>query len=126
VRGSLRKQQDPSPASLRSAPSPTRGEGQRRAARAVSTRIRASNAARGRKVGTLGRARARSSFAHPTASRLRRRELQQLDGVEVLDAAADALGGVEQHGGLGAVGIAQHADAGSLDDQVPSVLSACP
>ena len=36
-----------------------------------------------------------------------RRELHQLDGVEVLHAAAHALGGVEQHVGLGGVGIAQ-------------------
>ncbi len=41
-----------------------------------------------------------------------RAELQQLDGVEVLDAAADALGRVEQHIGLGRIGVAQHAHAG--------------
>ena len=40
------------------------------------------------------------------------------EGVEVLDAAAAALGRVEQHVGLGAVGVAQHADADAVDDQV--------
>jgi hypothetical protein len=38
-------------------------------------------------------------------------ELHQLDRVEVLHAAADALGRVEQHVGLGGIGIAQHAHA---------------
>jgi hypothetical protein len=38
------------------------------------------------------------------------RELQQLDGVEILDAAADALGGVEQHVRLRGERIADHAD----------------
>ena len=46
---------------------------------------------------------------------LRRRELEELDRVEVLDAAADALGGVEQHVGFGAAGIAQDAHARPVD-----------
>jgi hypothetical protein len=45
-------------------------------------------------------------------------ELQQLDRVEVLHAAADALGRVEQHVGLGGIGIAQHAHADAVDDQI--------
>src|SRR5262245_16981479 len=51
-------------------------------------------------------------------TRALRGELEELDGVEVLHAAADALGGVEQHVGLGAVGVAQHADADAVDDQI--------
>src|SRR5690606_30214271 len=45
-------------------------------------------------------------------------ELQQLDGIEVLYAAADALRRVEQHVGLRAVGIAQHANTDTIHDQV--------
>ena len=47
-------------------------------------------------AGTLRHANASRSFAHPTENAaLRRRELQQLDRVEVLHAAADALGRIE-------------------------------
>ena len=46
------------------------------------------------------------------------RELQQLDGVEILHAAADALGGVEQHVGLCGIRIAQHPHALAVDDQI--------
>jgi hypothetical protein len=52
--------------------------------------------------------------------RSRHAELHQLDGVEVLHAAADALGRVEQHAGLRAVGIAQHADADPVDHEIGS------
>ena len=45
-------------------------------------------------------------------------ELHQLDRVEVLDAAADALGRVEQHVRLGRIGIAQHANTHAIHDQV--------
>src|ERR1041384_8279869 len=49
-----------------------------------------------------------------------RRELQGLDGFEVLHAAADALCRVEEHVRLRAVGIAQHADADAVDDEIPA------
>jgi hypothetical protein len=52
---------------------------------------------------------------------LGRRELDQLDGVEVLHAAAHALGGVEQHVGLGGVRIAQHVDALAVDHQIAAI-----
>src|SRR4051794_22127306 len=42
---------------------------------------------------------------------LRRRELHQLDRIEVLHAAADALGRVEQHVRLGGERVAQHVHA---------------
>ena len=51
------------------------------------------------------------------------RELQELDRVEVLHAAADALRRVKEHVGFGAVGIAQHADAGAVDDQIAAQKS---
>src|SRR3954469_8726849 len=47
-----------------------------------------------------------------------RRELQELDRVEVLHASADALGRVEQHIGLGAERIAQHAHALAIHHQI--------
>src|SRR5690606_24273069 len=43
-------------------------------------------------------------------------EFQQLDRGKILHAAADTLGRVEQHVRLGAVGIAQHANADAIDD----------
>ncbi len=53
-------------------------------------------------------------IARPSAHR----KLQQFDRIEVLHAAAHPLGRVEQHIGLGAIGIAQHADASAVHDQV--------
>src|SRR6185295_1334869 len=47
-----------------------------------------------------------------------RAELDELDRVEVLHAAADALGRVEEHVGLLAVGVAEHAHAEPIDDQI--------
>jgi hypothetical protein len=45
-------------------------------------------------------------------------ELQKLDRLEVLHPAADPLGGVEQHVGLGGIGVAQDADAEPVDDEI--------
>src|SRR3546814_14023039 len=48
---------------------------------------------------------------------LRRPELQKLDRVEVLHAAAEALGGIKQYVGLGGIGIAQHLQAGRSQER---------
>ncbi len=47
-----------------------------------------------------------------------RAEFEELDRVIVLHAAAHPLGGVEEHVGLGGIGIAQHAHAEAVDDQI--------
>src|SRR5215207_4212022 len=60
----------------------------------------------------------RDSTSPATRERLASSELQQLDGVVVLHAAADALRRVEQHVGLRRVGIAQDAHAGPIDDEI--------
>ena len=52
---------------------------------------------------------------------LRHAEFQQLDGVEVLHAATDTLGGIEQHIGFGAIGIAQHTQANTIDDKIAAI-----
>src|SRR3954447_10292604 len=52
---------------------------------------------------------------------LRRRELHQLDRVEVLHAAADALGRVEQDVRLGGERVAQHVHALAVDDEITAL-----
>src|SRR5262245_17960467 len=49
------------------------------------------------------------------------RELQQLERIEVLHAAAHALGRVEQHVGLRRVGIAQHGYACTVHHEIATV-----
>src|SRR5215203_5463475 len=66
----------------------------------------------------------RDSTSPATRERLASSELQQLDGVVVLHAAADALRRVEQHVGLRRVGIAQDANAGPIDDEIAAASKA--
>src|SRR5690554_990995 len=47
-----------------------------------------------------------------------RRELEELDRLEVLHTAAHTLCRVKKHIGLGAVGVAQHADAEAIHDEI--------
>src|SRR5262245_35216591 len=49
------------------------------------------------------------------------RELQQFDRVEVLHAAPDAFGRIEQHVGLGGIRIAKDRDARTIDDEVAAL-----
>ena len=70
---------------------------------------------------TLPAQRAKGRIMHSA-----HRKLQQLDRVIVLHAAAHALGRVEQHVGFRRVGIPQHRDAGTVDDEVAAVEIASP
>src|SRR5690606_38711513 len=49
---------------------------------------------------------------------LRGGKLQQLDRIKILHAAADALGGVEQHVGLGRERVAQHVHPLPVDHEI--------
>src|SRR5262245_10413394 len=49
------------------------------------------------------------------------RKFQQLDRVEILHAAADALGRIEQHVWLGGIRIAKDRDARTIDDEVAAI-----
>ena len=80
-------------------PAKARPTGRRAVACPIALKKRSGRATKGE-----GRALARIA-----ARILSRTELHQFDGIEVLHAAAHALGGVEQHIGFGAVGITQHA-----------------
>src|SRR6185312_13626718 len=68
-----------------------------------------------------GAAEGGAAAPEPRRPRLRGAEFQELDRLEVLHAAADALGRVEQHVGLGGVRVAQHAHALPVDDQIAAL-----
>ena len=63
----------------------------------------------------ISRAQKSATFAEIA---LRHREAQKLDGIEVLHAAANALGDVEQDVGLGGVGVAQQPHTDPIHDQI--------